>query len=156
MGDTIQGVLGLTPKDQLVLQRSRKHLKGLFVSGWVLTVLSLFIPVVIAANYHYLFSEFENISRSATEKLQAESNRLKSLQTTTPLERELVGELVERNLQLGTLLRRHVTASIMIVVAVLVGGLLHQGVSLLTQAYVQRRYLRIIDALERTLHLSRG
>jgi len=148
--------MGLTPKDQLVLQRSRKHLKGMFVAGWVLIALSVFTLVMIVANYDYLFSGLEHIPMSAMEKLQTESNQLKSLQTATPLERKLVEKLVEGNLQLGTLLRRNFAASIMIVVAVLVGGLLHHGVLLLGQAYVQRRYLRIIDALERTLRLSRG
>ena len=152
------GITGLTPSDRAFLQRSRKDAKARAVYGWLLIGVSLFSGPVIAVNRHRLMSVsgLRAIQTSATRTLQAEQDRLKSLQTTTSLEEQLVKTLTEHNGRMEALLKVQLLSAVLIPLALLIGGCFAEGIRLVVDASGCRRYLRIIEVLEQNLRLSRS
>lgn len=151
-------VTGLTPKDLAFLQRSRKSVRAGVVCGWLFIGLSVFSGIIAAVNFDRLWaiSQVKAIEMEAARKFEAENNRLKALQTTTALEEKLVNALIEKNKWIEVFLRMQVVSAVLIILGILIGGLLSQGVALIINAYGTQRHLGIIETLERTLRLSRG
>lgn len=150
--------VGLTPKDMAFLQHSRKSVKAYVVSGWLLIGCSLFSGIMVAANFDRIvsISGLQAIQTSATRKLQTEQDRLQNLQTATPLEEQLVKALIEMTERMKALLKVQLILTIWLPIGLVSGGFLTEGVRLIVHAVGLRRYLRIIEVLERSLRLSRG
>lgn len=149
---------GLTLEDQAFLQRTRKGLKRSVVVGWLLTGLAIFSPVLVAVNFDRLWaaSGLETLQTSAIRKLHAQNDQLKALPLTTPLEEKLVNRVLEGNKLMETVLRTQLLLAIVVPIGMVLAGILHQGITLLVHSFSIRRYLKIIDTLERGLRLSRG
>ena len=88
-------------------------------------------------------------------KLRAENEQLQTLQTATSLEQRLVETVIEKNTRMEALLRMQAITAIALLFGLVLGGFLSEGVRLIIHGVGRRRYLGIIDVLERTINLLR-
>lgn len=140
----------LTADDQKFLKRARGRTKGLWVSGWLLLGFGVILPGVIVVNFDRVASRWsEAIQQHMVNELDEEWARVLALTPTTSLEEELKERLTARNRQLRAVAVGQLAVTVTIMIAVLVGGCFHQGISCLLSARTSQRFLRIVGALER-------
>jgi hypothetical protein len=146
---------GLKPEDRAFLLKESKALRGKLIGGWVLLILPWVIGLLVALDPGSCIRLYERTSQAVCQPIDraidAQNAELQTLQTTTPLEADLVKRFMRQNDVMKMLLCR---INVMVLLSafgiVICGGLMHQGVSLLISASKQGRYLQIIRTLSST------
>lgn len=151
-------VTALDQADAIFLQRSRKRLKVDIIVGWFGVGVSVIGGALIATNFEHIWaaSGFQALQAEIMRPIYAQNEQLRALRTTMPLERELVQTLIEKNMLAETMLNTVNRIGLMIFFLWILLVFLLQGIASLSYGYLTRRYLRIIEAFERQIRLSKG
>ena len=146
---------GLKPEDRAFLLKELKGLRGKVICGWMLLGLPWLIGLLVAIDPGSYIRLPWRISQAICypidKAIDAQRADLQALQTTTSLEADLVRRFVKQNEIMKTLLCRiNVIVLMSALSIVILGGLFHQGISLLISSSKDGRYLRIVRSLSST------
>ncbi len=133
----------LTPDEARFVEKRRKAAKAGLVLGWSLILL----PVVLAP---YVWIRVDRLRGMLRHTMAQERVTLQKVQTATPFEATLLREIVKQDEQAGRL------AGIVLlgIFGLFLGNIAMQGVSLVASSLQQKRYLRLIDRLDRQAELG--
>ena len=131
----------LTDKERKYLQKARQSARYLPTFGWGMVVFAILVAVIAGIKYEQFISH----SRKTTSRY---NSYLQSIQPTTELEEKLVKQL-RREREFNESIAKMSFILVGFVGVLLLGGIISSGVQLLGMGVIHRRYLKIIEKIEK-------
>ena len=144
----------LAAKDQSFLHQCRQGLTASLIIGWLCIGLPLVCWVAVWAGRAQVIERLSTSARTSAvasdvaQRVAADRQSLQSLYTTTPLERQLIKQLMRKNEEMLLFYRSSVAGVRMAVLNMALLALLAWGVVLLRSAHCTYRFLRMIATVE--------
>ena len=144
----------LTVKDRSFLRQCHQGLTVSLIMGWLCSGLPLIGWTSLWAGRAQFIDRFSasarrsDVDSAVAQRVAADREFLQSLSTTTPLERQLVKRLMQKDGEILLFYRSSVAGVRMMVLNMGLLGLLAWGLMLLRSAHSTRRFLGMIATLE--------
>lgn len=149
----------LTIEDQAFIQRVRKRMKTKRITGWVCIAIPILCWMLVVVNAHWLIQRMEQFLRTPPsifvpvgQRVNAENARLRTLRTATPLEGQLADRLIRTNEALLVSSAVNLLVIFVLTAKLALTWLLIMGVLMLVSARRDRRWLKLLETVERDAH----